>query len=142
MTEMHAAMGLCNLPHMDEYLQKRSTVVETYRKRLGNIEGIKLSCIQDQVKSNYAYFPVVIEEDKTGIDVKRVINTLEKNNVYVRRYFYPLCSDFECVRELGITSDNIPVAKYISDRVITLPCYSDLATDDVERICDIILALY
>ena len=142
MTEMHAAMGLCNLPHMDEYLNKRSKVVDTYRRRLSSIAGLRLSCIQKNVKSNYAYFPVVIEEEKTGINVKTVIKTLEENNIYVRRYFYPLCSDFECVRAMGITTDNLNVAKYISDRVITLPCYSDLALEDVERICDLILALY
>ncbi len=141
MTEMHAAMGLCNLPHMDEYLKKRSNVVKSYRERLGGIAGIQLSAVQNDVKSNFAYFPVVIEEEETGIDLSAVIQTLEEHHVFVRRYFYPLCSDFECVKELGIKAD-VPVAKHVSERVITLPCYSDLTEDEVNRVCDTILGLF
>lgn len=141
MTEMHAAMGLCNMKHFDEYIAKRKKVVERYRERLYGVEGIKLSVIQEDVKSNYAYFPLVIEEEKTGVTRERVIDKLKENNIFARKYFYPLCSDFECVVERGIKSD-VPVAKYISDRVVTLPDYSDLTLEEADKICDVILSLY
>lgn len=141
LTEMHAAMGLCNMKHFDEYIEQRKRVVERYRERLSGIEGLKLSAVQEDVKSNYAYFPLVIEEQKTGITREQVISKLKDHNIFVRKYFYPLCSDFECVSELGISSD-VPVAKYISDRVITLPDYSDLTIDQADEICDVILSLY
>lgn len=141
MTDMHAAMGLCNMKHFDEYIAKRKMVVERYRERLSSVEGLKLSVIQEGVKSNYAYFPLVVEEKKTGITRDQVMEKLKENNIFVRKYFYPLCSDFECVVEQGIESD-VPVAKYISDRVITLPDYSDLKLEEVDEICDVILSLY
>ena len=74
MTEVHAAMGLCNLRHIDEYLEKRRQVVECYRERLSGIAGIKLCPVQENLKSNYAYFPVVFEADKFGVnrDVIRI----------------------------------------------------------------------
>lgn len=141
MTEMHAAMGLCNLKHIEEYIEKRSGVVRRYRERLGNIEGIKLCPVQEGVKSNYAYFPVVFEEKDTKVTREMVMSRLAENNIFARKYFYPLTSDFECCVRRGYVAD-VPIAKYVSDRVLTLPCYSELALEDVDRICDVILQLY
>lgn len=138
MSEMHAAMGLCNLRHMDEYIGKRSAVVQRYRERLSGIDGVRLCCEKDTVKSNFVYFPVVFEPEKLGIDRNQIEIRLKEHGIYARKYFYPLTSDFGCCRELGIKAD-VPVAKYISDNVLTLPCYSDLACEEVDRICDIIL---
>lgn len=64
MNEFQAAMGICNLRHVDTEILKRKAVVERYRNRLENVEGIKLSPIQEGVKSNYAYFPVVFDNYK------------------------------------------------------------------------------
>lgn len=141
MTDMHAAMGLCNLKHFQEYIEKRTRVAERYRQNLENIEGIKLNVMQKDVVYNFAYFSIVIEEKNTGITCDMIMEELAKHNIFARKYFYPLCSDFECIKEMGIQSD-VPVASYISKRVITLPCYSDLALEDVDDICKIIQSLY
>ncbi len=141
MTDMHAAMGLCNLKHFDEYIAKRKSVAERYREHLEGIDGLKLNVIQQDVVSNFAYFPIVLEEQNTGVTCDMVMEELAKHNVFVRKYFYPLCSDFECIKEMGIQSD-VPAASYISKRVLTLPCYSDLELEDVDGICRIIRSLY
>lgn len=137
MNEFQAAMGLCNLRHIDEEIAKRKSVVEEYRKRLSNIEGIKLSKIQENVQSNYAYFPVVFEDNfrKTRDEV---MDELAKNNIFTRKYFYPLASNFECYNNIYDSSET-PVAKYISDRVLTLPLFANLTLEKVNEICDIIL---
>ncbi len=138
MTEIHAAMGLCNLRHISEYIARRKAVVERYRQRLADIPGIRLNCIQEGLESNYAYFPIIVEEKEAGITRDQLAEALEKEHIYSRKYFYPLCSDFEVVRDMGIQAE-VPVARYTADRVLTVPCYSDLAIDDVDRICDVIL---
>ncbi len=137
MNEFQAAMGLCNLRHVDAEIEKREKVAREYRKRLEGIKGIKLSAIQKNVKHNYAYFPVVFEEEfgKTRDQVKE---ELEKYNIYSRKYFYPLTSDFECYNK-QYDSSKTPIAKYMSDRVLTLPMYADLSLENVNKICDIIL---
>jgi len=137
MNEFQAAMGICNLRHIDEEIAKRKAVVEEYRKRLSNVKGIKLSKIQDDVQSNYAYFPVVFE-DEFGKTRDQVMDELAKNNIFTRKYFYPLTTDFECYNT-QYDSSKTPVAKYISDRVLTLPLYADLDINKVNEICDIIL---
>lgn len=141
LTDMHAAMGLCNLRHFQEYIDKRKLVADRYRENLSGIDGIKLSPVQKDVVSNYAYFPVVFEEKNTGITRDMVLKKLAEHNVFSRKYFYPLCSEFECCKKMGIDAD-VPVAAYISDRVLTLPCYSDLALEDVDYICDVIKGLF
>ena len=136
MNEFQAAMGICNLRHVDGEILKRKTVVERYRERLENVEGIKLSVIQEGIKSNYAYFPVVFDNYKYTRD--EIFEKLGGVNIVARKYFYPLINDFECYRD-KCSSSETPVAKYIADRVLCLPLYADLELEVVDRICDIIL---
>lgn len=137
MTEMHAAMGLCNLAHVKTYIKKRKLVADRYRMRLDGIAGIRLCPVQEGVVSNYAYVPVVFEHEKTGISRDEIQVYLEKHHIFARRYFYPLCSEFACCIRKGLKA-HVPVASYISRRVLTLPCYPDLEIKDVDRICDLI----
>ena len=138
MNEFQAAMGICNLRNIKQEIQKRKKVVEYYRKRLSNIKGIKLCKEQKNVKYNYGYFPVVFDNYKYTRD--EIFEKLKAQNIIARKYFYPLTSDFECYKNLSIVKKyKTPVAKYMSDRILTLPLYADLSLRDVDRICDIIL---
>lgn len=136
MNEFQAAMGICNLRYVDTEILKRKAVIERYRARLENIEGIKLSPIQEGVKPNYAYFPVVFDNYKYTRD--EIFDKLGKENIIARKYFYPLINDYECYRD-KYNSKDTPIAKYISDRILCLPMYADLELEVVDKICDIIL---
>lgn len=138
MNEFSAAMGICNLRNLDTEIGKRKVVFEKYISRLSNIAGIKLPVIQNGVTPNYAYFPVVFDEEIFGENRDTVYSKLAKENVFARKYFYPLISDYKCYREI-YDSNNTPVAKYAAQNVLTLPMYADLSLDDVDIICDIIL---
>ena len=137
MNEFQAAMGLCNLKHVDQNIEKRKIVVMKYRELLSGIDGIILTASQEKVKSNYAYFPVVIDEKKFGYTRNEVCEELKKNGIYARKYFYPLTNQFDCYKHL-YNVEQTPVALYISKRVLTLPLYPDLCLEDVERICNVI----
>lgn len=138
MNEFQAAMGICNLRHVDDEIQKRKAVVERYRKRLSGVPGVRLCREQQGVKHNYAYFPVVFDGYKYDRD--QVYDLLKKENIVARKYFYPLTNGFECYSNLPTAGEEkTPVAKHIADRVLTLPLYADLALEDVDRICDVIL---
>lgn len=139
MNEFCAAMGLCNLRHVDEWIEQRKNVVEEYRSRLENIPGIQLNAVQENVKPNYAYFPVVFEPSEFGATRNEVFDALAKENIGARKYFYPLTNTFECFHG-RFDVEKTPVALRVSKRVLTLPLYADLALEDVDRICDIILS--
>lgn len=136
MNEFQAAMGICNLRHVDDEINKRKLVVEKYNYRLRNINGIKICKPQDGIKSNYAYYPVVFDNYKYSCD--EIYEKLKIQGIIARKYFYPLTNDFECYKD-KFKVNATPVAKYISERVLTLPLYADLSLEDVDRICGIIL---
>jgi dTDP-4-amino-4,6-dideoxygalactose transaminase len=139
MNEFCAAMGLCNLRHVDEWIEQRKQVVEHYRERLSDVPGLQLNVIQDNVKSNYAYFPVVFEPREFGSTRNEVFDALAAQGIGARKYFYPLTNTFECFHgEFDV--EKTPVALKISKRVLTLPLYTDLSLEDVDRICDIVLS--
>ena len=138
MNEFQAAMGLCNLRHIDEEILKRKKVVERYRERLAGVEGIQLNIEQEDVKSNYAYFPVVFDEKKFGKSRNEILESLKKQDIFSRKYFYPLTNTFECFHK-KYNVGQTPTALHISKRVLTLPLYAELSFEDVDKICDIIL---
>jgi dTDP-4-amino-4,6-dideoxygalactose transaminase len=138
MNEFVAAMGLCNLRHIEENIAKRQKVAECYRECLSDVDGIQLSPIQEDVKSNYSYFPIVIDEKVFGATRNEVFENLAKNNIHARKYFYPLTSAFDCFHG-KYDIHQTPMAVYISNRVLTIPMYADLDLEDVRRISKIIV---
>lgn len=137
MNEFVAAMGLCMLKHVDAEIEKRKKVYECYQSCLSNIDGIQIPHIQDGVKPNYAYFPIVVNETAFGATRNDIYTILAENNIFARKYFYPLTNAFDCYHG-RFDVLKTPVALHISKRVLTLPMYADLQLDDVKRICDVI----
>lgn len=141
MNEFSAAMGICNLRHVDDEIAKRKKVYEKYMELLSDVDGIQLNAEQPNVKRNYAYFPIVIDEKIFGETRNEIFDELDKNGIHARKYFYPLCSDFNCY--IGrFDSKDTPIAKHMANRVLTLPIYAELPINLVERICSIIKRMH
>ncbi len=138
MNEFQAAMGICNLRHIDGEIAKRKAAVMQYRKRLGDVKGIRLCPEQPGVESNYAYFPVVFDGYRYARD--EIFAMLKEQDIIARKYFYPLTNAVSCYADLATAgAEKTPVAKHLAERVLTLPLFADLTLADVDRICDIIL---
>ncbi len=137
MNEFQAAMGVCNLRHVDGEIEKRKHVVELYRSLLKGISGVTYFEEQQDVKSNYAYFPVLIDKEEYGMDRNELSELLAAHNIYARKYFYPIVTDYACYNNI-YSSDTVPNAKSMGDKVLTLPLYADLSDENVERICSVI----
>lgn len=140
MNEFQAAMGLCNLRHIEEEMCKRKRLAECYRERLEGTRGVQLNTIQKDVVLNYAYFPVVIHAEQFGASRDDVCQKLKAEGIYARKYFYPLTSSFICYRG-RFHSECTPVAQRVSEQVMTLPLYGELEEESVHKICDMILSL-
>lgn len=138
MNEFCAAMGLCNLKHVDEEIAKRKVVADRYREILSDVEGLQLNPEQKDVLPNYSYFPVIFNEKVFGSSRNEVFLRLQQEGIVARKYFYPLTNTFECFHGKYNVEDT-PVAMHISKRVLTLPLYADLPLEDVDKICSIIL---
>lgn len=138
MNEFCAAMGLCNLKHVDDEIAKRKAVAERYTENLSGVEGVQLNPMQKDVQPNYSYYPVVFDEKVFGSSRNEVYLRLQQNGIVARKYFYPITNSFECFHN-KYNIENTPVALHISKRVLTLPLYADLSLKDVDNICKIIL---
>lgn len=138
MNEFCAAMGLCNLRHLDDEIAKRQAVAERYRTLLRDVSGVKICKPTERVRYNYAYLPAVFE-DEFGATRDDVFAELMAAGIEARKYFYPLTSEFECYEGRFERSEiATPIAKHVSERVLTLPMYADLALEDVDCICEIV----
>ena len=136
MNEFEAAMGLCNLEHLEENIESRRRAYEIYEKRLGDIPGIKmLKPYRDDITRNYSYCPVFFDKEVFGKSRDEVYDFLATKNVYSRKYFYPLTSDFDCYKDMKFIGET-PVAHKMSEQVLTLPMYAELSSEDVNYICD------
>ena len=138
MNEFAAAMGLCNLRHVEREIAKRKRVYYRYIDNLKDTAGIKLPAEQEGLERNYAYFPIVIEPDVFGEDRDAVFERLSESGIHARKYFYPITSAFECYKD-RFDPQATPVALRISESVLTLPMYADLDLNDVDEICELIL---
>jgi len=139
MNELQAAMGLAVLEHVEEERQKRAIIKQTYIENLKDIPGIKLMPDLPGVRSSYQYFAIRIDEEQFGRSRNDVYEELKKYNVFARKYFHPLCSNYECYKHLpSADRNNLPIANKIGNGVLSMPFYGGLTKEDVETICKIL----
>ena len=135
MNEFQAALGICNLRHLQEEIAKRKAIADIYTERLSGREGISICADRPGLVRNYGYFPVVLDGPYDRDDLH---SYLAENQIFTRKYFYPLTSSVKCYRDCTGASET-PVAEFVSAHVLTLPLYADLAAEDAERICELII---
>lgn len=139
MNEVQAAMGLLQLKYIDKNIKKRKHIVETYRKKLNGIEGLTFLEDMSGVRYCYSYFPIFIDKEKFGKTRDELYEELKKNNIFGRRYFYPLISQFPSYSGLeSAQPGKMPVAEKFTEQVICLPLYPELSFEDVNKICGFI----
>ncbi len=143
MNEFQASFGLLQLETVEQEIESRGRLADLYRRRLGRIGGI--SFLEDiaGVKHNYAYFPIFVDEGVYGINRDQLCEAMRQCNIFPRKYFYPLCSDYPCYSALPSSRPGeLPVAQRISRQVLCLPLYGKLDTAIAETVCTIIEHLH
>ncbi|USN53979.1 MAG: DegT/DnrJ/EryC1/StrS family aminotransferase [Candidatus Nomurabacteria bacterium] len=135
MNEVQAAYGLLQLKYVAKYIEARKRIVEKYRLALSDIPGLHFLEDQEGVQNNYAYFPIVIDTEHCIHTRDYIYEELKKDNIFSRRYFYPLISKIPLYENLATTkAAQLPVASKISEQVLCLPLYHDLSDSDFTRI--------
>ena len=133
--EIRSAYGLLNLKQVDTAIEARHQIAIKYRKVLRNVNGLHVMEDIPGVRHNYSYFPIFVDAEKYGMTRDELYFKMKEQNVFGRRYFYPLISEFSTYRGLDSARlDNLPVAHKIANSVICLPMYAGLSEDDIDRI--------
>jgi len=142
MNELQAALGLLNLDLVRKEHDKRRLIDEMYRDMLSFIPGITVPKMPEGVSSSYQYFPILVDRE-FGCSRDELYKRLKDYNVYSRKYFYPLCSQYEPYRDFPSSSpENLPNAHSVANRVLCLPFYGKLTDMGAEKICNIIKLIY
>jgi dTDP-4-amino-4,6-dideoxygalactose transaminase len=139
MNEVQAAMGLLQLKYVDQAIARRKKIAERYREGLKAVAG--LTYLEDfpGVRHCYPYFPVLIDKEKFGKTRNEVYDELKQHNIFGRRYFYPLISQFPTYRGLeSAQPGKMPIAEGLTEQVICLPIYPTLHKETVEMICGLL----
>lgn len=137
MDEVRAAYGLLNLRQVDAAIEARQQVANAYRDALRDVRGLRFFDDMVGVKHNYSYFPIFVDAEQYGMSRDELYEKMKAENVYGRRYFYPLITDFEPYKDIPSAHPaNLPIANKIANQVICLPMHHTLSEDDVKRIID------
>jgi len=138
MSEVNAAFGLLQLQHVDQALERRAEIAWWYREELATVTGIRVLPESDDIVANHAYFPVLVQ-GVYPLSRDALYFKLREHNIYARRYFYPLISDFPMYRGLPSANPaNLPVAAKAAAQVLCLPIYPALSRIDQQRVMDVI----
>jgi dTDP-4-amino-4,6-dideoxygalactose transaminase len=136
MNELQALMGLLNLEYIAGEIAAREAKVAAYRTLLTGVAGIRWLGGPAGVKASHAYFPLLIEESAYGATRDQLFETLAAHGIHARKYFHPLIPDYACYR--GRFAADLPVARYVAERVITLPLWGAMPDETVEQTCRIV----
>ncbi len=138
MNEIQAAVGLLNLELYKEEQRKRAEIKAYYDEHISGIEGIYIPLMPENTTNSYQYYPIVIK-DEYPLSRNELYDNFKTYNIMTRKYFYPLCSDYECYKNLKSSSkENLPVANDVKNRVLCLPYYGSLTEDVLSVICGVL----
>lgn len=132
-SEFHAAMGLCLLPRIEEFIQKRTAVAEQYTALLSGLP-VAVPQALDGTGYNYSYYPIILDSEER---LTRIKNLLQQNQVNTRRYFYPSLNHLP-----QFTGEPCPVSESVSVRALALPMFYELGSADIQRICNLIKSCF
>ncbi len=140
MDEIRSAYGILNLKQVDKAIAARKYVADAYRKALRNVEGIAFFDDMPDVRHNYSYFPIFVDEKKYGMSRDELYFKMRDRKVWGRRYFYPLISEFSTYRGLDSANPaNLPEAHKMANSVICLPMHHILSDEDIQRVIDCVV---
>lgn len=142
MSEINAVLGVLQLKRVGEEMCQRHRVAAVYDAALAGVPGITRLPEMEGLQRNYAYYPVLIDPEIFGHTRDTVYDVMRECNIVARKYFYPLCSTFPCYAELpSCARENLSVAHRVSSRVLCLPMFGGLASEDAGRVAGLLRAL-
>lgn len=136
MNEFCAIMGLCNLKHIGDVIVRRRQIYRCYMNEISKIKGVRLFAKRDNTIDNYAYFPIIID-DNYGMSRDELYDKFHENDIYARKYFYPITSDQACFRN-KYKEKNLINARQLSREILTIPFYDRLDKVEMDKIINLI----
>ena len=139
MNEVAAAMGLTSLRSVDQFVDVNRRNHAVYRRRLQDIDGMKLCLYDGDERNNYQYVVVEYTAVEGGPSRDQLVDALWAENVIARKYFWPGCHRMEPYRTLyPDAAARLPHTEAVAARLLILPTGTGVSTDEIERLCDLL----
>ncbi|MCB0478348.1 MAG: DegT/DnrJ/EryC1/StrS family aminotransferase [Crocinitomicaceae bacterium] len=139
LNEFQAAFGILQLDNLSNNIQKRKICFEYYKELLAGVKGIEFIDFTPSYSYNYSYFPIIVKDDYK-LTRDGLYDRLKAHSIFSRRYFFPLISNLNIYKDFPSASPELLTnANYLGDRILTLPLYSELSREDIERICKLVV---
>lgn len=140
MNEVQAAFGLLQLQHLDGALKSRKRIFERYRDAFAEVSGVRMLLPEVNLEWNYSYCPLFIDETSFPVSRDNLFTRMRDSNVFARRYFYPLISEFPMYRGLDSAKPNkLGNAFNVSRQVICLPIFPHMQDWEQDKVIAIVL---
>jgi dTDP-4-amino-4,6-dideoxygalactose transaminase len=130
-SELHAAMGLCVLPKVNDLIAARKAISERYDTHLDMTRLQRPTLTPGMTRYNYAYYPVVFPSEALLLGA---VDALKAEGITPRRYFYPSLNTLPFLN----STQHCPISEDIALRVLCLPLYPSLEEANVDRICQLV----
>ena len=143
MNEIQAAFGLLNLKIVESAIGKRKNLFERYKAHLKKLPGLRFQIINNNTSYNYSYLTVEILSDEFGLTRDDVYICMRKEGIIVRKYFFPLCSNYPCYKALpSAKTEMLPNANQLASRILCLPLYDEMKEEDVDKVMEVFTLLH
>lgn len=136
MNELQAIVGLENLNSLEDEIQRRTEIYDLYNSELANLKGIKLLEYPENVTPSLQYYPIRVDQTFANTSRDEIAEELRKQNIFARKYFYPLCSNYPCYSHINSAKKELlPIANKVSNEILCIPFYGNLKKDIAKTIC-------
>lgn len=137
MSEIHAAIALASLAGLDERIDRRNELAARYVEAVRGVPGLSFPLVRRGDRSTFKDFTVLVEEDEFGLDAGAVADALAAEGIDTRRYYVPPVHSMRAYRFLASTTNgSLPITEHAASRVLTLPLWSSMTNDQVERVAE------
>lgn len=133
MTNLQGALGVAQLEKLEEFIEIKRNNYNLYKELFEEINDVKLLDFNKNTRPNYWFYSLVLESGKINRD--KIIRKLVENKIQTRPIWGLIHEQKPYIEN---QSYKIEKACYYHDKVINIPCSSNLKQDEVRDIIKIV----
>lgn len=135
MTNLQAAMGVAQLEQLEGFIETKIENYNLYKQGIVDIEGLSLLSFHKDTRSNQWFYSLIIDQERYGLSRDELLNQLNGHKIQTR----PI---WGLINEQKPYQNNqaykVEKANYYRDRILNIPCSTNLKQEEVEYVCSVL----
>jgi perosamine synthetase len=134
MTDIAAALGLCQLDRCDDFWDRRQTIAARYDAAFADLPEIIMPGRTDDVQHAWHLYVIQLDAPQLTIDRAEFIRRLNEAGVGTSVHYLPLHMHPMYRERYGYRPQDLPVARQAYERMISLPIYPRMTDEEVDYV--------